>query len=402
MDILALIETVVNGLIKIEEDFLLNPKDLHSLEVATKTTTDDLAASFLSGVLSDLDKQIYNNSYRKSHYNAQRTRQRSLLSSVGELTFNNTIYRKKGEKQGGYVSLLLQVIDLDKNERFTEEAEVMMLTEALKTSYAEAARIIPSKQKVTKTTVMNKIHNLSDNIPTEEPAELRHNKYLFIEADEDHISEQHGDQSKPEDNKGCMRDTDDKTPIMWSIIYISLKDEKLVSDWVSEYRNDGSSLGEGVKIVEISKYLNGMYGQTIRNIANASVMTIALGAVIIIVVILLLMRLIIWKERKESSLKKALGLRTSDICKDYIKKLCLYVASGILLGISAGVFLGQRLAGSLLGLMGAQGFKFVIDPLSTFIYVPALIIISAGTAFVMILPEIRRISASECLNSGLE
>ena len=202
--------------------------------------------------------------------------------------------------------------------------------------------------------------------------------------------------------KGCMRDTDDKTPIMWSIIYISLKDEKLVSDWVSEYRNDGSSLGEGVKIVEISKYLNGMYGQTIRNIANASVMTIALGAVIIIVIILLLMRLIIWKERKESSLKKALGLRTSDICKEYIKKQCLYVASGILLGISAGVFLGQRLAGSLLGLMGAQGFKFVIDPLSTFIYVPALMIISAGTASVMILPKIRRISASECLNSGLE
>jgi hypothetical protein len=204
MDILALIEQVVNGLIKIEEDYLSNPKDLRSLEVATKTTTDDLAASFLSGVLTDLNKQIYSNSYRKSHYNVQRTRQRSLLSSVGELTFSNTVYRKKGSRKGGYTSLLSQVIDLDKNERFTEEAEVTMLTEALKTSYAEAARSIPSKQKITKTTVMNKVHNISDTMPPEEPEEQRHNKYLFIEADEDHISEQHGDQSKPEDNKGFI------------------------------------------------------------------------------------------------------------------------------------------------------------------------------------------------------
>ena len=203
MDILTLIEQVVNGLIKIEEDYLSNPKDLHSLEVATKTTTDDLAATFISGVLTDLNKQIYDSSYRKSRYSAQRTRQRGLISSVGDLTFDNTVYRKKGSIHGGYTSLLAQVIDLDKNERFTEEAEVMMLTEALKTSYAEAARSIPSKQKITKTTVMNKVHNISEAMPEEEPAEQRHNKYLFIEADEDHISEQHGDQSKP-DNKGFI------------------------------------------------------------------------------------------------------------------------------------------------------------------------------------------------------
>ena len=176
MDILALIEQVVNGLIKIEEDYLSNPKDLRSLEVATKTTTDDLAASFLSGVLTDLNNQIYNNSYRKSHYNVQRTRERGLISSVGDLSFDNTVYRKKGARHGGYTSLLAQVIGLDKNERFTEEAEVRMLTEALKTSYAEAARSIPSKQKITKTTVMNKVHNISDAMPPEEPEEQRHNK----------------------------------------------------------------------------------------------------------------------------------------------------------------------------------------------------------------------------------
>ncbi len=196
--------------------------------------------------------------------------------------------------------------------------------------------------------------------------------------------------------KGCM--INDETPVMWSIIYISLKDESLVNEWVDEY----SSGDDGLKIVKINEYLNGMYGQTIRNISNASLMTITLGGVIIMVVIILLMRLVIWKERKESSLKKALGLKSADICMYYLKKLSLYVISGILIGLLSGVFLGQRLAGSLLGMMGAQGFKFVIDPLSTFIYIPLLIAVSAYIASFISLMEIKRISASECLNSGLE
>lgn len=48
-----------------------------------------------------------------------------------------------------------------------------MLTEALKTSYAEAAEVIPSKQKITKTTVMNKVHGIAEDIPEEKPTEKK-------------------------------------------------------------------------------------------------------------------------------------------------------------------------------------------------------------------------------------
>ncbi len=196
--------------------------------------------------------------------------------------------------------------------------------------------------------------------------------------------------------KACLKD--DTAPIMWSIIYISLKDEGSVSDWVNEYQD----MSDGIKIVKISEYLDGMYGTTIRNIAHASFLTVILSGVIIIVVILLLMRLIILKERNESSLKKALGLKTFDISKEYFKKLSAYVLSGIVFGVLLGVFLGQRLAGALLSMMGAQGFRFVIDPLSTFIYVPVFIAASAFAAAFISLGTIKSISASECLNSGME
>lgn len=39
---------------------------------------------------------------------------------------------------------------------------------------------------------MNKIHGISDVIPYIPPVEKKQCKYLFIEADEDHVAEQHG------------------------------------------------------------------------------------------------------------------------------------------------------------------------------------------------------------------
>lgn len=64
-----------------------------------------------------------------------------------------------------FAYLLEDLIGLERNERFTEVAESFMLCEALKTSYAEAAKVLPSKQEITKTTVMNKVHSIADEIP---------------------------------------------------------------------------------------------------------------------------------------------------------------------------------------------------------------------------------------------
>lgn len=203
MNIIALLETLVNGLLETEENFFSNPRDIYALEKATKATTDAVAAMFMSNVLSSMDEKIYNCSYREGRYNVQRKDKRTLVSSVGDITFDSTYYKRLTD-EGGYVCLLEEMMGLSKHERFTEEAEVMMLTEALRTSYSEAARIIPSKSKITKTTVMNKVHQIVDEIPYEAPKEKKECTYLFIEADEDHVAEQHGRWGKKEDNNGFI------------------------------------------------------------------------------------------------------------------------------------------------------------------------------------------------------
>lgn len=195
--------------------------------------------------------------------------------------------------------------------------------------------------------------------------------------------------------KGCL---DDKTPMMWSVMYVTLKDGISPDSWISEYCNS-SCFDESIKIAEISEYMNGMYGQTIRNIGNASYMTKAVACLVIIVVILLLMRLVIWKERREGSLKKALGLTTWDIQTDYLKKLIVYLLIGLLLGILSGMLLGQRLAGILLGFMGAKGLEFTMDIVSSFVVIPVLALLSAILAAAVSLKEIKNIKAYECLNT---
>lgn len=201
MDIVALLEELVKGIMEAEEIFFENPKDFFSLETAVKSSAEAFSAGFLGTVLSSMNRQIYNNPWRKEHYNAQRTDKRTVITSVGDVTFDCTYYL---EKSGGYHYLMEEIIGLSKHERLSEAAEVKLLTEALKTSYSEAARSIPSKMGISKTTVMEKVHGIAEEIPYESPEEKRVCKYLYVEADEDHVSEQHGRWEPQENNKGFI------------------------------------------------------------------------------------------------------------------------------------------------------------------------------------------------------
>lgn len=90
MNIVALLEVLVKGLLEAEENFLSNPKDFYGLEKAVKTSTDAMAADFLGIVLSSVDKQIYDCSWRKGKYTVARNDTRTLISSVGDVSFDCT------------------------------------------------------------------------------------------------------------------------------------------------------------------------------------------------------------------------------------------------------------------------------------------------------------------------
>lgn len=190
MSIVTLLNTLVEELNSAEENFFSNPKDFYSLETSVKTSTESFAASFLGLLLSEINSKIENDGWRNGKYTVQRHDSKTLITSVGDVVFDNTYFRSK--KDGSYHYLTEEVIGLSKNEQFSEAAETAILVEALKTSYAEAAKVIPSKSEITKTTVMNKVHGIAEQIVLGESVDKKQCENLVIEADEDHVAEQHG------------------------------------------------------------------------------------------------------------------------------------------------------------------------------------------------------------------
>lgn len=201
MAIVSLVETLVKGILAAEEKFFHNPEDFYGLETSVKHAAETFSAVFIGEVLNSMNTQICENSVRKCRYITQRTDKRTIVSSVGDITFDCTYYRNR--EDNSYHYLLEELIHLEKHERLTEVAQVAVLTEALKTSYESATKVLPSKQTITKSTVYEKIHGIAEEIPLVEGKNLKQCEDLYIKADEDHVAEQHGRWYKC-DNEGFI------------------------------------------------------------------------------------------------------------------------------------------------------------------------------------------------------
>lgn len=235
MAIVSLFESLLNDIFTAEQNFFENPGSFDELETSVKSSTEAFAAAFLGEILSELDRAICRSTWREERYSVHRRDKRTIISSVGDITFDCTYYKGIG-KNKGFSHLIETLIGLERNERFTTVAEAALLAEALKTSYEEATKVLPSKQQITKTTVMNKIHGIADEIPDKAYDSPRKVPYLYIEADEDHVAEQHGSHTDTMENKSFI--------------------SKLV--YIYEYKHDCSGISGRKELVN-KYYFSGLY-----------------------------------------------------------------------------------------------------------------------------------------------
>jgi len=201
MTIIALIEELVKEILVAEEKFFDDIRNFPEYEEAVNQASRKFACQFLGASLTAADEMIRQSGVRKKDYNIQRKDNRSLISTVGDISFIHTLYQNKGT--GEYKYLLDELLKLPEHERLTTMAEAKILNEAEVYSYQHAAESLSTKNEtITKTTVMNKVHAIEEVIPSEGPLpqeEKKQVKFLYIEADEDHI---HRQKNGKED--GCM------------------------------------------------------------------------------------------------------------------------------------------------------------------------------------------------------
>ncbi len=191
MDIVTLLTSFARALFELSEDFYANPDQFFRIEKLVADLSKQTAADFLSLILTEMDDLIRDSQIRKERFNIQRKRSRTLITTVGDVHYMRTLFQ---DLEDGTVRCLLdELIKLPEHERFSSQAEAKVLYEAEVHSYQHAADSLQiGNQKISKVAVMNKVHAVTQELPEPVPTTLKKCRYLYIEADEDHI---HGQQN---------------------------------------------------------------------------------------------------------------------------------------------------------------------------------------------------------------
>ena len=179
-------EKVEENLIKSREDFAKDPSKMAEFEKSVHKEFNDLERYFIAQTFEDWDNQIRGSLKRLENWVVVRRDKKELVTMSGTVIFNKTLFKNKKDGHSEY--LLDKILRIKSHERITDASKAQILEEAVQTSYrrgGDAACI--SEDKVSKEAVKDILHPL--RFPAEEkPKSKKVVDYLYIDADEDHIS----------------------------------------------------------------------------------------------------------------------------------------------------------------------------------------------------------------------
>lgn len=178
-------EISVHKFEKLENNFLRNPTDIAGYVLELTNELHNLGLEMIKETLELLNQMITESLWRQEEWVVDRHSQKQLVTSLGTVCFQKTMFKKKDTGERKY--LIDEMMGIEKHERLTDDALARLLEEAVQTSYRRGGEEVSLMAEVSKQTVKNKLHQLQ--FPEEEiPEEKKVVDYLYIDADEDHVS----------------------------------------------------------------------------------------------------------------------------------------------------------------------------------------------------------------------
>lgn len=185
------LDTGIKKLMKAAEDFAIHPEELAEFIMNIGNETNRLALDLIGETLSSRDSMLRESIKRKAVWSIIKRDPKEMITSIGTVKYEKTLFinKKTGERR----YLLDDILGLDSHERISEDALAKMFEEAAQTSYEKAGiETCSNNDRVSRQTVKNHLHGLKFPEP-ESSAEKKVVEYLYIDADEDHISLQFQD-----------------------------------------------------------------------------------------------------------------------------------------------------------------------------------------------------------------
>lgn len=146
---------------------------------------DEAGRKTLVGILESIDTILFENTRRKIEYETKDFRKRTLMTDYGNIEYTRRYYRNKQTKE--YIYLADEKMGIEKNERIAKDVESKIIEFAHDLSYSKTGKQVVGNEIISPTTVMHKIRK--EELKVETPEEKKQIKRLYIEADEDHVSE---------------------------------------------------------------------------------------------------------------------------------------------------------------------------------------------------------------------
>lgn len=171
---------------ELEHNFMKNPTQIAEYVMGIAEEGNRFLLRMLQETLESMNQMIIESPLRKRHWNIECHSEKQLTTSIGDVTFTKTLFVNKESGKSEY--LIDRLMGLDKHERVTEDAMAKMLLEAVQTSYRRGGKECSLLSEVSKQTVKNKIHKLEFPRNQETAVPKKEVDYLYIEADEDHVS----------------------------------------------------------------------------------------------------------------------------------------------------------------------------------------------------------------------
>lgn len=184
MNIISLFNSFVNHFNNILNENIT----FHNLESKISYSTNELNLNTLKDILEFIDINYKKSDERRNKYYVQSTRARTLITSLGLITFNKTYYRSKNKINDKYVffSYLEDYLGIDKWAKMTLKAETNLINNALENGMSWAAKNTIPNFITTRQTISVKVKAINYNLEEEIPINLNTPEILYIEADEVH------------------------------------------------------------------------------------------------------------------------------------------------------------------------------------------------------------------------
>lgn len=157
--------------------------------------------------------------------------------------------------------------------------------------------------------------------------------------------------------------------VLWYTLNADIRHGSDIGAKITEY----TGLFPGVKVTHLEDYMHQTLGSTIKQIKMVTVLAVIIAVFISILITSLFLKLLTAKDYSGIAIMRSLGIAAAYIRKQYVIRILVVLAGGILMGMLMAHTFGQSLVGLLMSSMGASNIQFVTNPwVSYFLYPLAL------------------------------